>query len=79
MGDSDLRYPQWQEPLLRAVMEINPARQTERIGIAETAISSRQGQLAGSRGTGEENIALHDGISTLQSLKRVLLTRRPGL
>ena len=79
MGDSDLRYQQWQEPLLRAVMEINPTRVTERIGIAEAAISLRQGQLAESRGTGDENIALHDGISTLQSLKRVALTRSHGL
>jgi hypothetical protein len=79
MGHSDLRYPQWQEPLLRAVMEINPARLTERIGVAETAISSRQGQLAESRGTGDENIALHDGFATLQSLKRVALTRSHGL
>ena len=79
MGDSDLRYQQWQEPVLRAVMETNLARVTERIGIAETAISLRQGQLAESRGTGDENIALHDGISTLQSLKRVALTRSHGL
>ena len=79
MGDSDLRYPQWQEPLLRAVMEINPARQTERIGIAETAISLRQGQLAEGRRIGDESIALQDGISTLQTLKRVALTRSHGL
>lgn len=79
MGDSDLRYQQWQEPLLRAVMEINPARVTERIGIAEAAISLRQGQLAESRGAVDENNALHDGISTLQSLKRVALTRSRGL
>jgi hypothetical protein len=79
MGDSDLRYPQWQEPVLRAVMEINLSRVTERIGIAETAISLRQGQLAESRGAGDENNALHDGISTLQSLKRVALTRSHGL
>jgi hypothetical protein len=79
MGDSDLRYPQWQEPLLRAVMEINPARVTERIGIAETAISLRRGQLAESNGSGDENIALHDGICTLQSVKRAALTRSRGL
>jgi hypothetical protein len=79
MGDSDLRYPQWQEPLLRAVMEINPARVTERIGIAEAAISLRRGQLAKSIGSGDENIALQDGISTLQSVKRAALTRSRGL
>jgi hypothetical protein len=79
MGDSDLRYPQWQEPVLRAVMEVNPARLTERIGIAETAISSRQGQLAERRDTGDENTALHDGILTLQTLKRVALTRGHSL
>jgi hypothetical protein len=71
MGDSDLRYQQWQEPLLRAVMEINPARVTERIGIAEAAISLCQGQLAESRGTGDESIALQDGISTLQTPQKL--------
>ena len=75
MGHTDLRYPLWQEPLLRAVMEINPARVTERIGIAEAAISLRQGQLGESRRTGDESIALQDGISTLQTLKRVAFTR----
>lgn len=78
MNESDLRYPQWQEPLLRAVMEVNAARVTERIGIAETAISLRRGQLAESNGSGDENNALQDGISTLQSLKRVALTRGHG-
>jgi hypothetical protein len=79
MGDSDLRYPQWQGPLFWAVTEINPVRVTERIGIAETAISLRQGQLAESRGTGDENIALQGGISTLQSLKRVALAHSRAL
>lgn len=78
MGDSDLRYPQWQEALLRAVTEINPARMTERIGIAETAISSRREQLRESESR-DEKIALQDGISTLQSLKRAALTRSWGL
>lgn len=77
MGDS-LRYPQWQEALLTAVMEINPARMTERIGIAETAISSRREQLTESESSGDEKIALQEGISTLQSLKRVALTRGHG-
>lgn len=45
MNESDLQYPQWQEPLLRAVREVNAARVTERIGIAETAISLRRGAV----------------------------------
>lgn len=73
MGDTDLRYPQWQEALLRAVMEINPGRLADRIQSAEAAISLRQGQLAGIRG--DENTALQDGLFTLTSLKRVALTR----
>jgi hypothetical protein len=79
MGGSGLRYPQWQEPVLLAVEEINPARQPESIAIAETAIFLRRGQLAGSKGTGDEIIALQEGISTLQMLRRVALTRSHGL
>jgi hypothetical protein len=73
MGDTDLRYPQWQEALLRAVMEINPARLADRIKSAQAAISSRQGQVAELRE--DENTALQDGLVTLASLKRVALTR----
>lgn len=78
MDDDALLYPQWQEPLLQAVTETNPGRQTERIAVAETALSLRRGQLAESRGAGDENVALQDGISTLQILKRVALTRGHG-
>jgi hypothetical protein len=73
--EDDLRYPEWQAPLWRAVTETNPRRQTERIAAAETAIVSRQRQLAESLAAKDENIALQDGISTLQTLKRVALTR----
>lgn len=79
MGDSDLQYPKWQEPLSRAVKEINPNWLMERIRIAEAAIFIRRGELAESRSTDEEKIALHDGTSTLQALKRVALTRSHGL
>ena len=76
MGDTDLRYPQWQESLLRAVMEINPARLADRIESAQAAISLRQGQLTGI--SGDENTALQEGLFTLTSLKRVALTRSRG-
>jgi hypothetical protein len=79
MGGSGLRYPRWQEPVLLAVEETNPARQPESIAIAETAICLRRGQLAESKGTGDEIIALQEGISTLQMLRRVALIRSHGL
>lgn len=75
MVEDDLRYPEWQVSLWRAVREPNPRRQVERIAAAETAIASRQGQLAESLAATDENIALQNGISTLQMLKRVALTR----
>jgi hypothetical protein len=73
--ENDLRYPEWQALLGRAVGETNPRRQIERIAAAETAIVSRQRQLREGVAAKDEDIALQNGISTLQMLKRVALTR----
>lgn len=75
MVEDDLRYPQWQGSLWRAVREGNPRRQIERIAAAETAIASRQGQLAESLAATDENIALQNGISTSSNVEEVALTR----
>ena len=73
MGATQLRYPQWQEPLLQAVMETKPDSLLEKIQIAETAISQRLRELEGNPGSKEERVALRDAVSTLRVLKRVLI------
>jgi hypothetical protein len=73
MGATQLRYPQWQEPLLQAVMETKPNSLTGKIQIAETAISQRLIELDSNPTSKEERVALSDAVSTLRVLKRVLI------
>jgi hypothetical protein len=73
MGATQLRYPQWQEPLLQAVMETKPDSLIEKIQIAETAISQRLRELDSDPASKEERVALSDAVLTLRVLKRVLV------
>jgi hypothetical protein len=73
MGATQLRYPQWQEPLLQAVMETRPDSLLGKIQIAETAISQRLRELDSEPASKEERVALSDAVSTLRVLKRVLI------
>jgi hypothetical protein len=75
MSVSDLPYPQWQKPLLRAVMELRPDSLTEKIKIAETAIAQRLRECERDRDSKSEEEwgALHDAASTLGVLKNILL------
>ena len=72
MGDIQLRYPEWQGPFLQAVMETSDGLK-EKIQIAEKAISRRLGELEGTPGHKEERVALRDAVSTLRTLKKVLI------
>jgi hypothetical protein len=73
MSASDLLYPQWQKPLLLAVMETKPDSLMEKIQIAEKAISQRLRELESNPGCKEESVALHNAVSTLRILKSVLI------
>jgi hypothetical protein len=73
MGATQLRYPQWQEPLLQAVMETKPDSLMGKIQITETAISQRLRELDSNPASKEERVALSDAVSTLRVLKRVLI------
>lgn len=73
MRAAQLRYPKWQEPLLRAVMETKTDSLMEKIQIAEKAISQRLRELEGDPGSIEERIALHSAVSNLRFLKSVLM------
>lgn len=73
MSATQLRYPLWQEPLLKAVMETKPDSLMEKTQIAEKAISQRLRELEGNSGSKEERAALHDAVSTLRVLKSTLI------
>jgi hypothetical protein len=73
MGASELLYPQWQNLVLRAVMEIKPDSLMEKIQTAEKAIPQRLRELEGNPGWKEERVALHNAVQTLRALKRGLI------
>jgi hypothetical protein len=58
IGATQLRYPRWQEPLLRAVMETKPDSLMEKIQIADTAISQRLRELESNQRSKEERATL---------------------
>jgi hypothetical protein len=39
---SDLRYPSWQEPVRRALLEVDPQKRKEKIATARQAIEARR-------------------------------------
>ena len=65
-----LKYPQWQEPLAAAVLEFNPQQLPGKVQRAEEAISKRIDELAFEQGDQRERLALFDGLSILQSVKK---------
>ncbi len=73
MSATQLRYPLWQQPLLRALMETESDGLVQKIQIAEKAISQRLRELADNSGSKEERAALDDAVSTLRTLKRTLI------
>ena len=67
--NADLRFPQWQEPLLGALMETNHENLKRKIEISKQAIDER---LSDSYIPEAEKFALHDALSTLRVLSDVL-------
>jgi hypothetical protein len=63
--NADLRFPQWQEPLLCALMETNHENLRRKIGTVKQVILERLSDLHIPE---EEKFALHDALSTLRVL-----------
>jgi hypothetical protein len=70
--NTDLKYPNWQEPLAAAILEFNPRKLPAKIQRAEAAIASRFHELAFERDSLEESRLLSDGSSILQELKKIV-------
>jgi hypothetical protein len=71
---SDLEFPEWQEPYLEALMEMNREALTARLDSAETAILSRLNALRVSEQSRLEEQALEDALSGLGFLRREVST-----
>jgi hypothetical protein len=77
MGDSsemrevDLKYPDWQKPVLEAVLELDWEKLRARVAEAEMAIAARLGAIT--RGGAEHHAeleAMEDALAILRVLKR---------
>ena len=69
----DLEYPTWQEPLVAAILELNPQELREKLKRAEKAINSRiQGlRLAENAENSQHELRLlFDGLSIIRGLTR---------
>jgi hypothetical protein len=75
--NTDLKYPNWQEPLAAAILEFNPRKLPAKIQKAEAAITSRFQELAFEKDSREESRLLSDGSSILEELKKDRLLLNP--
>ena len=69
MNESEAKYPQWQLPLRRAILEVDPSKLAEKVQKAETAVRERLQALEQHENGHDERQALSDAISTLKVLK----------
>jgi len=75
----DLEFPEWQEPVLQAFQEADPAMLGARIAAAEAAIVKRQRALSQSgNGHPDEGHAIENALSMLRMLKREELRSSEG-
>ena len=63
-----LRYPQWQKPLLEAILEFDAKRLSVKVQDLEKVMHDRLNALSGSHDFLERE-ALTDGLATLKILK----------
>lgn len=68
--EDDLKYPEWQEPLREALLELDKDRLKARVAAAETAIFNRLQAISQSGGNQAEREAIEDALSCLRVLKR---------
>ena len=65
---SDLKFPKWQTPYLRALMETEQTKLGARLDLAQKAILLRMKSIG--PGSQEETQALEDALRGLSILKR---------
>ena len=69
MLDEQMKYPKWQKPYRAALVEVNPQKLSEKIAIAEAAISQRVRELTTNNWDIDEHLAVRDAAFNLHALK----------
>ena len=69
MLDEQMKYPKWQKPYLAALMEVKQEQLSEKIAIAEAAISQRARELTNNDWDIDEHLAVRDAAFNLHVLK----------
>ena len=69
MLDEQMKYPKWQKPYRGALLEVNPQKLSEKIAIAEAAISQRARELTTNNCDIDEHLAVRDAAFKLHVLK----------
>lgn len=69
MSNTLLKYPKWQESVLRAVLETKTGELSDKIRIAEAAISERVETMKRVKWDADEYRALNQATNALNSLK----------
>jgi hypothetical protein len=69
MLDKHMNYPEWQKPYRAALVEVNPQKLSEKIAIAEAAISQRARELTTNNWDIDEHLAVRDAAFNLHVLK----------
>ena len=70
MSVPELKYPQWQEPLVAAILERDPRRLQEKLHRAGELIGKRLDELKIDQRTDAEFRALYDGLSLIRSFRK---------
>lgn len=66
----ELKYPEWQEPYQKALLELNPEKLNDRVAAAETVILNRLQELSSKPNHHPERRAIEDAMAALRVLKR---------
>jgi hypothetical protein len=66
---SDLKFPEWQEPYLEAMMETDRWKLPDRVNLAETALLSRLKTILSTSDRRTEKQAIEDALIGLTVLK----------
>jgi hypothetical protein len=69
MPDERMKYPNWQKPYRAALMEVNRQELSEKMAIAQAAISQRARELTTNNWDIDEHLALRHAGFNLHVLK----------
>jgi hypothetical protein len=65
-----LEYPLWQQPLVDAIVELNPRQRQTKLQKAEEIITLRMRELCCGQESEHEGRLLHDGLTLLNGIKQ---------